>query len=91
MTTGNCFLCQRWGVLEKHHIFGASMRKKSEKYKLTVNLCHSCHNEPPNGAHHNKATMQYLHEYGQRKAMEENNWTVEQFRKEFYVNYLEVK
>jgi hypothetical protein len=32
--------------------------------------------------------MLELHQYGQRKAMAENNWTVEDFRKEFYKNYL---
>jgi hypothetical protein len=83
-------LCGRYGNLERHHIFGGALRKKSEKYGLTVDLCHSCHNEPPEGAHHNKDTMQKLHEYGQRKAMKENGWTIEDFRREFYKNYLEV-
>lgn len=32
--------------------------------------------------------MQRLHEYGQRKAMKEQGWTVEDFRREFYKNYL---
>lgn len=83
-------MCGRYGNLERHHIFGGALRKKSEKYGLTVDLCHSCHNEPPEGAHHNKDTMQKLHEYGQRKAMKENGWTIEDFRREFYKNYLEV-
>ena len=85
---GHCFLCGRYTNLEVHHLFSGSLRKKSEKYGLTVNLCHSCHNEPPNGAHHNKDTMQKLHEYGQKKAMAENDWTVDEFRREFYKNYL---
>ena len=50
--------------MEKHHIFGAANRKKSEKYGLTVDLCHWCHNEPPDGAHFSAATAQALHEYG---------------------------
>lgn len=33
--------------------------------------------------------MQYLHEYGQRKAMKENSWTAEQFRDVFGANYLD--
>ena len=87
--SGECFLCKEWSnALEEHHIFGGALRKKSEKYKLKVNLCHECHNEPPKGVHFNRETMQELHEYGQRKAMEENNWTIEDFRKEFYANYL---
>lgn len=83
-----CFLCGRETITEKHHIFGAALKKKSEKYGLLVDLCHYCHNEPPIGAHHNKDTMLYLHQYGQRKVMAEQNWTIEDFRKEFYKNYL---
>mgnify|MGYP001625280602 FL=1 len=87
---GVCALCGRYGELECHHLFGGPLRKKSEKYGLVIFLCHSCHNEPPNGAHHNAKTMQKLHEYGQRVAMKENGWTIDDFRKEFYKNYLEV-
>lgn len=83
-----CVLCGSPNQLERHHIFGGALRKKSERYGLVVYLCHSCHNEPPNGAHHSANTMQALHEYGQRKAMEENGWTVDDFRREFYKNYL---
>ena len=35
--------------------------------------------------------MQYLHEYGQRKAMSENNWTIEQFREVFGKNYIDTE
>lgn len=83
-----CFLCGRYTNTEKHHIFGGALRGKSDKYGLTVELCHSCHNEPPRGAHHNKETMQKLHEYGQIKAMEDNGWSVADFQREFYKNYL---
>lgn len=85
---GTCFLCSCYGPVERHHIFGGALRKKSEQYGLVVELCHWCHNEPPEGVHHNVAAMQRLHEYGQRKAMKEQGWTVEDFRREFYKNYL---
>ena len=81
-------LCGSTVWIEKHHIFGGALRKKSEKYGLVVDLCHYCHNESPNGVHFNKGRMLELHQYGQRKAMAENNWTIEEFRKEFYKNYL---
>lgn len=61
-----CFLCGSVRTLERHHVFGAYNRPKSEKYGLTVLLCHDCHNEPPLGAHHNKQTMDYLHRVGQQ-------------------------
>lgn len=61
-----CYLCGSVRSLERHHVFGAYNRRKSEKYGLTVLLCHNCHNEPPRGAHHCKQTMDYLHRVGQQ-------------------------
>lgn len=87
-----CFLCGRNGSidpLDRHHLFGGSNRKKSEKYGLVVDLCHSsCHIFGQKAVHNNAETMQKLHEYGQRKAMEENGWTIDDFRREFGKNYI---
>lgn len=69
---GECFICGCYGVVERHHIFGGALRKKSERY----------------GVHHNAKAMQKLHEYGQRKAMAENGWNIDDFRREFYKNYI---
>ena len=74
--------------MEEHHVFGGARRKKSEKYGLVVDLCHACHNEPPRGAHHNKDTALYLHQWGQRKAMLEQGWSTYDFIREFGKNYL---
>lgn len=81
-----CFLCGSAQWLEKHHIFGAYNRRKSEKYGLTVTLCHYCHNEPPTGAHHNKETMDYLHRAGQEAF--ERHYPEEDFKEIFGRNYL---
>ena len=87
-----CWLCGRNGradPLDRHHIFGGSRRKKSEQYGLVVDLCHhDCHEFGPLAAHKNAETMQRLHEYGQRKVMGEQGWTVEQFIIEFGKNYI---
>ncbi len=85
---GTCLMCRRYGTLEQHHIFGGPYRKKSDRYGLVVGLCHWCHNEPPEGVHHNAANMAKLKQYGQRKAMKENGWSVEDFIREFGKNYL---
>lgn len=85
-----CFFCGRLGETERHHIFGGALRKKSERYGLVVDLCHACHNEPPDGVHYNPETMEYLHQVGQQMAMEQQGWNIEDFRREFYKNYLEV-
>lgn len=87
-----CWRCGRNGrgdPLDRHHIFGGSRRKKSEKYGLVVDLCHyRCHELGPEAAHNNAETMQALHEYGQRKAMAEQGWSTEDFIREFGKNYL---
>ena len=62
-----CFMCGSTNWLEKHHIFGGANRKLSEKYGLVVWLCHECHNEPPDGVHHNKENMAKLHKLGQQR------------------------
>ena len=89
-----CFLCGKNGSsdpLDKHHIFGGSNRKKSERFGLTVDLCHNeCHIFGKHAVHNDANVMQRLHEYGQRKAMEEQGWSIEDFIREFGKNYLEV-
>lgn len=86
-----CVICNSTKWIERHHIFGGALRKKSEKYGLVVDLCHFCHNEPPDGVHHNKEAMLKLHQFGQMKAMQENNWTIDDFRREFRKNYLDTE
>ena len=87
-----CFLCGRNGNgdrLERHHIFGGARRQLSEKYGLVVPLCgERCHRNGAYSAHKNAEVADYLHRYGQRKAMQENGWTAEQFAEIFGKNYL---
>ena len=91
--THKCWLCGRNGLqdpLDHHHIFGGAYRDKSEKYGLVVLLCHnSCHIFGEYAVHRNKETRDFLRRWGQRKAMEENNWTTADFVREFGKNYLE--
>ena len=83
---GTCYRCGKTCKTERHHIFGGPNRKLSEKYGLTVYLCHACHNEPPHGAHYSKETAAWLHGIGQT-AFEVNMWkdgsTWEEARAEF--------
>ena len=81
-----CMTCGCYGWIEHHHIFGGSNRKKSTKYKLIAPLCHYCHNEPPNGAHHNKINNDKLKQKGQR-VFEDHHPELD-FRKLFGKNYL---
>ena len=88
----SCFLCGRNGNgdrLERHHIFGAANRPLSEKYALVVYLCGSrCHRDGAYSAHQNAEVADYLHRYGQRKAMNEQGWSADVFKEVFGKNYL---
>ena len=88
-----CWLCGANGSkdpLEEHHIFGGPNRALSDKYGLTVYLCgNKCHRNGPFAAHRNAETMKTIRQYGQRKAMYEQNWTVEDFVKVFGRNYID--
>lgn len=89
MEEKKCFLCGSYRNLECHHIFGGANRKLSEQYGLKVMLCHNCHNEPPFGVHFDHEKMVYLRQLGQKKAMAENNWSIDDFRSVFGKNYLD--
>lgn len=65
-TERESYLSGRIDSLEKHHVFGGSNRKWSEKYGLWVYLTHDEHNEPPNGVHHNRAIRLRLQRDAQR-------------------------
>lgn len=93
MSDRKCFLCGCNGSvyghkLHRHHIFGSANRPLSEKYGLVVDLCAACHTNAPHAVHRNAETMEYLHKYGQRKAMKEQGWTKAEFIAIFGKNYL---
>jgi len=81
-----CYECGRYGILQKHHIFGGADRKKSEKYGLTVHLCPDCHVCTPQAVHNNRRFMVRLRQIGQREF--ESQYSHEKFMKEFGRNYL---
>lgn len=83
-----CYICgsRRW--IEIHHVFFGPNHKTSERYGLKVPLCHYCHNEPPNGVHHNKEINRKLQAHVQKKAMEFYGWDMETWRALFGRNYL---
>ena len=87
-----CFLCKQnanGDPLDKHHCFFGALRNKSEKYGLTVYLHHNrCHIFGENAVHKNARINRKLQAFAQKKAMQEYDWSVEDFIKEFYKNYL---
>ena len=88
---GICFRCGRYGITEKHHIFGGvANRRLSEQDGLWVYLCPDCHNRPPNGAHFNPNTALWLHRAGQSAYEEkaaQNGLNAVEARQEFMKRY----
>lgn len=78
--------CRRCGrpATETHHIFNASLRKKSEEYGAVIPLCRRCHEM----YHNNAEEYRKLKAEWQRKIMEEHDMSIEEWRLEFYKNYL---
>lgn len=81
-----CFICGRTDWIECHHIYGGANRKISEKNGFKVNLCHYCHNEPPNGVHHNRNNDLRLKQICQKEY--EKTHTREEFMGLIGRNYL---
>lgn len=90
MAYGKCFLCGKYGQVERHHAFPGALRDKSEEYGLTVDLCAlECHREGKKAVHKCKESRLKVQKYCQKKAMREQGWSVEDFIREFGKNYLD--
>lgn len=80
-----CYLCGGYGTsidpLDRHHVFFGPLRKKSERYGLTVYLHHGkCHIFGKRAVHVDAEVCRKLQEEVQRIAMEYYGWTAEEFR-----------
>ena len=73
--------------MERHHVFNGPFRKKSDKMGYVVDICHPCHNEPPNGVHFNAELDNGLKAYFQEIAMKEHGWDTQEFINQFGKNY----
>lgn len=89
MPPSHLYETERFEGSHKHHVFGASNRKKSEELGLYVFLTPQMHNMSNEGVHFNKAFDNELKQIGQKAAMETYDWTIEDFRKKFGKNYLD--
>lgn len=85
-----CYRCGRTdGKIDFHEVFGGvANREKSKRLGLWVMLCHSSCHQGRHGVHMDANEARYLHELGQKAAMEAYGWTKEDFIREFGKNYL---
>jgi len=82
----SCYICGRTDWVERHHIYGGSRRKQSEKYGLVIDLCHDHHNGSRESVHHNKDMRLFVQRLGQ--VWFEKEHTREEFMSIFGRNYL---
>lgn len=86
-----CFVCgRRDRKLDRHEVWGQALRQKSKKYGLWIMLCHDPCHTGSDGIHNHPERSYGLKAYAQFHAMKKYGWSVDDFRKEFYKNYLEV-
>jgi len=86
-----CSLCGKEGWLEDHHVFPASPRDKSEEYGFVIGLCgETCHRNGRKAAHACRETADRLKRFCQIWYMQKNDATVDDFRREFDKNRLDL-
>lgn len=85
-----CVVCGRTTNLHRHHVFfGQKNHDPSEREGCWVYLCPRHHNASNYGVHVNHALDLKLKRMCQKKWMEVNNRTIEDFISVFGRNYLE--
>lgn len=92
MSDRRCALCGANGAtdpLDRHHVFGGALRKKSEKYGAVVYLCHHrCHIFGANSAHQSREVRLHLKRQAQARIMFQQGWTLDEWLQEFGKSYL---
>lgn len=84
MEVGRCFVCGRFGIVEKHHIFnGSGFRKKSDADGLIVTVCRVCHDE----IHRNRSLRDEIKKCGQLVYQKKHG--AEGYLKRYRRNYLD--
>ncbi len=86
-TKKECYFCHTTKGLHKHHIYGASNRKNSEKHGFTVYLCPEHHNMSNDSVHRDTHMNNALKALCQRTF--EETHTREDFMKIIGRNYIE--
>lgn len=85
-----CYVCGNTYNLHVHHCFpGYGRRSVSDVQGCWVYLCGYHHNQSNNGVHFNHELDLRIRRDCQRRWMEREHATVDDFRKVFYANYLE--
>lgn len=84
-----CYICGTQQNLHRHHIYpGNGRRQISEREGCWCYLCFSHHNGSSHGVHFDKELDMQLRKECERKWMEKNDATAEDFIRIFGINYI---
>lgn len=83
-----CYISQSTTRLHKHHVYGGSNRKWSEKFGLWIWLRSDWHVLTPYAIHNNTELMKRIQREVQLIAMEHYDWTEDDFRVIFGRSFL---
>lgn len=81
-----CFVCGTTKNLHRHHVYGGSNRKISDKEGFVVDLCFEHHNGSDKGVHFNPKLDLHIKQVFQKEY--EKNHTRDEFIKLIGRNYL---
>lgn len=81
----SCYFCEKVIGLERHHILAGPNRKWSEKFCLTVMLCHD-HHLGKNGVQYNRELGDRLKRTAQKEF--ESRYSHDEWMRIFRKNYL---
>ncbi len=88
-TKKECLICKAQYQLHLHHVFGGTGKRKiSDREGLVVWLCPFHHNASNHSVHLNRELDLKVKRWAEKKWLERNNKTVEDFIKLFGKNYL---
>lgn len=82
-SSNECWFCNN-RACDMHHVFNGPLRSKSEVYGAVIPLCRECHEIV-----HKRADVRLrIKAEFQRKIMQENGMSLDEFVQEFHKNYL---
>lgn len=89
MEMDHCLVCGNTNNLHIHEVFfGANNRENSIREKLCVSLCAYHHNMSNNGVHFNRELDLKIKKWAEKKWLEKNDKTIDDFIKIFGKNYI---
>lgn len=83
----HCFICKTTQNLEMHHcIHGTANRRKADKYKLVIPLCHTHHTGSNYSVHHDAKLDLKIKQIAQKKF--EEKYSHEKWMEVFGKSYI---